>query len=218
MITEQEQKILDNAPKWATHFLNHASLGFVYAEKRGIVYANPDNCCEYFLGSLLWESVHDLADLRKKQGKTFADNLLSVKVELEPSTIEPHTFADLLDEHSVKPRMKVDYVKLTGDFWEVAKEYQEGKLFYKCTETCIIDTLEQLVNLYKSDNIYRKVETEVTWQDELNSFLGRNSVLYDIEFQSKHVHIDTEIENDQFIEMCHLVSSMNKQPKLKEGK
>jgi hypothetical protein len=236
MNTEQEQKILDNAPDGATHYSKCDTKPVYYKDITAISYL-------WHFGS--WcngsgepcNGLNPLADLSDKQGKTVVElfdgckysfyvndkpyigiykivreaffnadtgnkicgsfEAVDIKLKSDPNApdvpITPLEPAKPRTEESaavdtlnnlgykwhggeqwkpplvkvVKPRMKVDYVKLTGDFWEVAKEYQEGKLFYKLTETGIIDTLEQLVNLYKSDNIYRKVETEITREQEL---------------------------------------------------
>ena len=148
----------------------------------------------------------DLQELIKMQDKH--DNKQDTK------TVDPR----ISNMAEVKPRMKVEYVKVDknaegGAFWECAKYFVDNNLFYRNHSGegyPIVSNCHELLQKYEASNLYRKVETEITWQNELDTFLGKNSALYSIECPSKHIHLDVEITPERFVEMCRLVSSMNK--------
>lgn len=72
-----------------------------------------------------------------------------------------------------KPKMKVEYVQVDkngdgGAYWECAKDFAEGVEFtVKANELQIGVGIEDLLARYKSGNLYRKIETAVTWGDIL---------------------------------------------------
>jgi len=76
MLNKQEQKILDNAPEWATHIMSQDSFESEYAiHSEGVYYDNKDHSHYAPRGAAFMPSWNptDLADLRNKQGKTVAD-------------------------------------------------------------------------------------------------------------------------------------------------
>jgi len=102
-------------------------------------------------------------------------------------------------------RTKVEYVKCEIKvFHKLAEEYVNTELFYAIDDQHqLITGLETLVAAYKSDIVYRKVETEITWRDEVKELFGNS-------YESLRVHKMIECNNPKFIEMCHLVSNANK--------
>tara|TARA_B100001105_G_scaffold124157_1_gene99519 strand:- start:3134 stop:3952 length:819 start_codon:yes stop_codon:yes gene_type:complete len=54
------------------------------------------------------------------------------------------------------------------DFWEVAKEYQSKMhIFWKFSNgSKVVQDLEQLVEQYRKNEIYRRIETEISERDE----------------------------------------------------
>lgn len=129
-------------------------------------------------------------------------------------------YTDVGAKESAKPRTSIEYVKVDGLFWNIAKEYKENKesIFHKSGENYfLIKTLESLVKSHKARNVYRKVETEITWQDAVADYLSKCKYLINnsgcIELDLNSCSTSTELLDEggkEFIEMCHLVTSMTK--------
>lgn len=75
MITEAEQKILDNAPEWATHHMSHDVEDDDYAVLIDGSYYDNTKIQNPPLGAEYGNTWHiiPLADIRKKQGETVVD-------------------------------------------------------------------------------------------------------------------------------------------------
>jgi hypothetical protein len=235
MLTEQEQEILDNAPEGAVTLITTGPYWGkeMDEDERNTLAKDVDD--EYVMGSgdcehggtprmspSGWVVRYDLADLRKKQGKTVVDAVNYLQAELtadnchhtsnEDETLiyngsryiamkrenighvctieEFNQCVKEMSEHncalpfctykettnkqlltkessdysfyeSVKPRMKVEYVKEKAVFfWKVAKDFSEKADFFD-VHSNRINTLEGLLGAYKCDDLYRKVETEI---------------------------------------------------------
>jgi len=146
----------------------------------------------------------------------FMDYQLGVKIPLEP----------------IKPRTKVEYVKVEFDhIWEGIKAMEVGG------ETYFVDGNEDVQYieignvpafmrpLAMKEAIYRKVETEITWQDEVREFIAGceeisvNTSFTEVltygylngELTKEACNDDSQIAFvDEFIEMCNLVTSLTK--------
>jgi len=116
---------------------------------------------------------------------------------------------DQLVPPSKPVKTKVEYVFIKcGEtpFWEVAKEFAESELntihFINVhCEQCEVKCNNMLLSNYKSGNLYRKVETKVTWQDEASD---------------KHPKMMESLRdsfyNEDIIKFSHLVASMTDKP------
>ena len=146
----------------------------------------------------------------------FMDYQLGVKIPLEP----------------IKPRTKVEYVKVEFDhIWEGIKAMEVGG------ETYFVDGNEDVQYieignvpafmrpLAMKEAIYRKVETEITWQGEVREFIAGceeisiNTSFTEVltygylngELTKEACNDDSQIAFvDEFIEMCNLVTSLTK--------
>ena len=119
---------------------------------------------------------------------------LTSTVNLE-STSKQLTLADF------KPKTKVEYVRV-----ELAKlgGYNVQDLFFHWSESNIVNIKEvtasdMLINQHK---LRLKVETEVTWKDEVKELFGDS-------YESLNVAKMIQCGNPKFIEMCHLASKAN---------
>jgi len=114
----------------------------------------------------------------------------------------------------VKPRVKVEYVKCEYDYvWQMVKEFEEGRGIYtrKSHETYIkIDNAPDVLRYMR--RLYRKVETEITWQDELIDFCKLINIEPRFPMSADHgyVQVSGMMKESEFISMCHLVSSLTK--------
>jgi hypothetical protein len=120
-----------------------------------------------------------------------------------------------------KPKVKVEYVSVNkeldgGKFWECARDFAEGdcEFFTDGDSALKIHTYNTLLANYRSGMLYRKVETELTWQDELIEHLRRNRIgldcaICDGEFDNFSL---PTLSNKQLIGICHLVASMTDKP------
>ena len=120
-------------------------------------------------------------------------------------------------------RVKVDYVKVdknadNGKYWECARQLAESEceFFIRGNIHLEIRCNEILLENYKSDELYRKVEREIVWQDSLSDFMDDN--FHDqnqpfLSFVDEEVVIDGKIPYATMIAMCHLMQSMTDKPK-----
>jgi hypothetical protein len=120
----------------------------------------------------------------------------------------------------VRPRTKTTYEKVEfKSDKEKALEFASSEFYYVSeihpNQTYSkVTTLDALVSC--GSNLYRKVEREVTWKDELNDFLEECRWLEDTsEIHEVIPKPDTENGeqfDNEFIKMCHLVASLTDKP------
>ena len=114
-----------------------------------------------------------------------------------------------------KPKTKVEYFKLVGvpKLSELFEIFEADELYTKSMhchkQVC---SIEAVIKLFSNAGAYRKVETEVTWQDELISFITNCSDNSNLKYNVSLIDDDSgmDLSEDEFIEMCHLVSNANK--------
>jgi hypothetical protein len=111
-----------------------------------------------------------------KSWKPDIDELIKMQIEHDKQ-VKP--CASELFEEKKMPRTKTEYVKVTDSIFDLQVDFERGELwFFKpvdffnpvkryMTIKCII----QLAELIETKNVYRKVETEITWQDEAKDLL-----------------------------------------------
>lgn len=102
-----------------------------------------------------------------------------------------------------KPKTKVEYVTAKYDSaWKAVKDFEDGVELFSDSLGAFnrVYDIQHVVKYYNS--FCHKVETELTWQDEVNTLLDSSvtSPLYQV----------MDSCEDLFIEMCHLVSNANK--------
>ena len=103
-------------------------------------------------------------------------------------------------------RVEVSYVKVGApcDFFDLKHEFRKEQLFFKNEigkhETAT--TLVELVAAFDGLNLYRKVETEIDWRDELEN----HRYVLNAPYYSMRNH------PDRFIAMCHAVAEMTDRP------
>lgn len=108
-------------------------------------------------------------------------------------------------------KTKVEYVKVdknadNGAYWECARDYAEGNCqFFTDGDSALpVDCNNTLLSNYISAMLYRRVETEVTWLDELAD-------KYPVHIQGDIIELTvTEFHKDTFAEMCSFVHNANK--------
>jgi hypothetical protein len=119
----------------------------------------------------------------------------------------------------VKPRVKVEYVPMvTSHPYKMFKAMEDdGDVYVLCEDGeyegmsgCVINLANAIGD---ETSIYRKVETEVTWRSEVEEFIvnateGMGSTYIDA--SDGDVVIDGRIPADDFVKMCHLVTSLTK--------
>ena len=119
----------------------------------------------------------------------------------------------------LKPLTKAEYVRVdksgdNGAFWECARDFSEvlsGVFHYmRDFELFAVNDIDELLRHYKANNLYRKVETEITWQGEVEEFISKSNTLTVTDFSDFIFEGADDTVVKEFIEMCHLVSSMNK--------
>lgn len=117
----------------------------------------------------------------------------------------------LLPEVS-KPKMKVEYFKCEFKHaWEAVKAFEELGEFHQYLPHGYeqITSIECAFDRHLRGNLYRKVETPVTWQSELEEFVNKSPWLTDIhnlgDFYPELCSGASSDVDAEFIEMCRLV-------------
>lgn len=101
---------------------------------------------------------------------------------------------------------RAEYVKVTDSIFDLKAEFDAGELYHEIigsSELAVIDDEPGLIYELQHGNVYRKVEHEITWQDELER-------LYPVNAINDHVSFKRLITDEQFIEMCHKVYHLTK--------
>jgi hypothetical protein len=121
---------------------------------------------------------------------------------------DPAEFNDFYRARKIdlKPRTKTECVKC--DFTKLSNVFAEHEITplydYQDADTAKILTDDRILKRFKSGApFFRKVETEIAWQDEAAA-LNSNLIIAD------GLVGMTPVSDADFIELCHLVSSMNK--------
>jgi hypothetical protein len=120
--------------------------------------------------------------------------------------------ADYVSEGSVKLTLadfkntKVEYEKCEFDHaWEAVKAFECDNAEFHQKIPCgykKIMSRECVFNRYSTGDLYRRVETEVTWLDELQRD-------YNIEVSGNVVELKGRMDKQVFIEMCSFVHNAN---------
>ena len=111
-------------------------------------------------------------------------------------------------------KMNVEYVIVKDSIFDLRDDFN-GRLLYWWYESDCKDKSEyvriiseyDLTTYASSDNLYRRVETEVTWQDNAEELLELHSVSDDSDFYW-YIKNDPEF----VIKLSHLVASMTDKP------
>jgi len=115
-------------------------------------------------------------------------------------------------------KMKVEYKHLTQantDIWDLKLMLENQELFSRRSDQTYSlyssNAAPYMVRHFVEYGVYRKVETPVTWQDEVNSKYGKYGAVVDScgTFSMKK---NCEIIDSNLISMCHLVASLTDNP------
>lgn len=98
---------------------------------------------------------------------------------------------------------RTEYVKVTDSIFDLKADFEKGELYEKDSGYCKLISESDFAFAYRENAIYRKVEREITWQDELER-------LYPVNAINGHVSFKQLITDEQFIEMCHKVYHLTK--------
>lgn len=114
---------------------------------------------------------------------------------------------DELNIAKEKPRMKTEYVKVTDSIFGLGADFAKGELYYPGSvqgQFIVIDDTILLAQLIEDEKVYRKVETEITWQRELDQWAHKTGTCVTVDFDNNIIQTGW-ISSTQFKEMCHLV-------------
>lgn len=118
---------------------------------------------------------------------------------------------NLYNQLPSKPRTKEVYEKVTESIFNLKEDFKNGKLFTKKfnQEWHQIKSEVQLGGLLSMNDdptkngIYRKVEKEIDWRDEVSDFVINNNIIYSCN-GNKHIIALAEYTDEQFLEMCRV--------------
>jgi len=147
----------------------------------------------------------------------------ATNIKLKPELLTP-----VAPITQLKPRTKVEYVKVDNTPREIYQMLLTGDELYVNKEDKIYFDGEQFMRddsrityIKQDNNIYRKVETEITWRDEAKELLIPAARQYKhnngIGFLCGYGCDETVQIVADLIEKLHLVTSLTKQQPQKEG-
>ena len=148
--------------------------------------------------------------LMKEQGKCiewFVNKFCSV--EIHGGTIILNSIGSqwLSDKRELtikdfKP-IRTEYVKVTDSIFDLKLDFKKNELYEKVNGYHELNFEGDLVSAWSEGRVYRKVEREITWQDE---------VLCDFALWSEggKVGMNGNFSEENFIEMCHKVYHLTK--------
>ena len=117
-----------------------------------------------------------------------------------------------------KTRTKVVYERVDDYLFKLRDDFDKGLLYGINSDGTYwkIATSHTLAAAYKDRELYRKVEREIDWKDELESYFDGVDYLSKSDM-IKSAYNGDESENDEawdseFIGMCHLVASLTDKP------
>lgn len=215
MLTKHEQEILDNAPNWAECFIRSSGGNYSYAKYVGAsmkVFCNSGGNMQY---SSIWCLIHDLTDLRKKQGKTVVDAVNYFKGVWPHSGHKCASFSH--DEWTFFFKDVDEYHACTiEEFNQCVKEMSEARWMNKsgdffCYESYKEDYTEPVKPRTKveyvkvNDSEYWECAKEYTELGEFYSFIGdgyllvdsHNELLGKYEQNNLYHKVETEVKTEK---------------------
>jgi hypothetical protein len=127
---------------------------------------------------------------------------------------DPNKIGDIINGKQVKPRTKTEYIGLHFiKKWEAVKFMEETgeSLFYISNNEYIeLFVPESAIKKVRQQSaLYRKVETEITWQSELKLFLDEsNHIDGGSPIETAIEHPKSKVDRDwdnEFVQMCRVV-------------
>lgn len=154
-------------------------------------------------------NLHNL-ESEKFKAEFYADSYIVCNSYSLPTSewlLQSHASADdsILSRvvmSDLKPT-RTEYVKVTDSIFDLKADFEKGELYEKDSGYCKLISESDFAFAYRENAIYRKVEREITWQDELER-------LYPVNAINGHVSFKQLITYEQFIEMCHKVYHLTK--------
>lgn len=116
-----------------------------------------------------------------------------------------------------KPRTKVEYVEVTDSIFDLRPDFEAGELFSKVNHArdySTINNTQTLAQALHQSCCYRRIETPITWKEELYDYLDSSCEMSDdfddsftIEIEGRPLEFN--LNDDEFVDMCKLVASLN---------
>jgi hypothetical protein len=113
-------------------------------------------------------------------------------------------------------RTKVEYEKVGfHKCHEAMFEHEmEGGLYVGCNSRFELATPVDIAENWSCNNLYRRIETPMTWKEELYNYLDNSCEMSDdfddsftIEIEGRPLEFN--LNDDEFVDMCKLVASLN---------
>ncbi len=119
----------------------------------------------------------------------------------------------VLEVEDLKPRTKAEWIEVPSNEAVYYFTKTDDDLWLQPDASGDAASLQDYIDhLSSGDNgLYRKVETEMTWQDEVKVLLKESEHCnegVDIYFHGA----DKQVSDSQFIKLCHLVASLTNKP------
>lgn len=126
----------------------------------------------------------------------------------------------------LKPRAKVEYELIKFKFsWKAVRAFEDGEALYtdenymdKPDEPSYVEVPNAIAchRCHNAQNLYRKVETEITWSELVGDILRESNLLSCNHTLGNMINNDgSKLDNhleSEFLKICHLIASMTDKP------
>ena len=114
-----------------------------------------------------------------------------------------------------KLKTRIEWVKVTDSIFDLRADFECKELFYKWDGNySLVHDEAELLYSYKEKRLYRRIENEVTWQEEATKFIDNAEYLGRKDRLSVAFMYSTGGDSEQYdaelIKLCHLVASRTK--------
>lgn len=112
---------------------------------------------------------------------------------------------------TVKPHTRTEYEKVTESIFDLRDEFERGELYFKCSEGDWVQAVHEseVVHFLNNCALYRKIEKEIDWRDEVMKYLFENDYHNSRIETNDWVEIKQSFKNDEFLEMCRVALRAN---------
>ena len=108
---------------------------------------------------------------------------------------------------------RTEYVKVADSIFDLEAEFDAGELYFPHSSGWdVIKDEEMFLTRLFENRVYRKVEREITWQDEVELFIESCSESSGEKYNVSIIDSDCgmNLSDAEFIEMCHKVYHLTK--------
>lgn len=108
------------------------------------------------------------------------------------------------------PPARVEYEKVTESIFDLRDEFERGELYFdQGGEYLPCNTEAEFVYGLIHGRIYRKVEKEIDWREEVMEYLYSNDYHLSKITDGDWIEINQNFKNEEFLELCRVALRAN---------